>query len=174
MPETTKQTTAGFFPRLCAFVLDRLIVGLLLLPVRIPLWVSAFSGGEVYTRAVLFHYTLPQLIPALGCALYFVLFTILWDATPGKKAMGLRLVSADGSALRPLTLILRETVGRYLSGLLCIGYLLMLGDKENRTLHDRIFDTRVVYALRNQEKKPPLRILDISNKEKDWYKPYKV
>jgi len=45
-----------------------------------------------------------------------------------------------------VTVLCRETWGRYLSSLLCLGYILCAVDCERGALHDRICDTRVVYA----------------------------
>ena len=169
MRETTELNTAGFFPRLCAYGLDKLILGFALLFVRLPM---LFSGGA--ERAVFFRFTARDVVCAVLTAVYFVLFTLRKGATPGKLAMGLRVVNADGSACDLKTVLFRETVGRYLSGLLCIGYLIMLGDGEHRALHDRICDTRVVWKSPEEEKKEKLRILTTNDAERDWYRPYKI
>jgi uncharacterized RDD family membrane protein YckC len=79
---------------------------------------------------------------SLGYAIFFIR---KYDATPGKKALGLRLVRADGSKLSK-----GRIVGRYFaewisSMILMIGYLMASFDKEqHRALHDRIVDTRVI------------------------------
>ena len=167
MRETTELNTAGFFPRLCAYGLDRLILAAVLLFVRLPLLFR-----EDASRAVLFRYDLRQLVCAALSAAYFVFFTLRKGGTPGKLAMGLRVVNADGSKCGVTTILFRETVGRYLSGLLYIGYLLIPGDKEHRALHDRISDTRVVWKSREEEQ--TLRILTTNDAERDWYRPYRV
>ena len=44
-------------------------------------------------------------------------------------------------------MIFRETIGRYLSKIIIyIGYVMMLPDKEKRTLCDHLSDTRVIYS----------------------------
>lgn len=79
---------------------------------------------------------------SLGYAIFFIR---KYDATPGKKALGLRLVRADGSKLSK-----GRIVGRYFaewlsSMTLMIGYLMASFDKEQRrALHDRVVDTRVI------------------------------
>lgn len=168
MPAASERITAGFFPRFCSYLLDRLILGILLLFVRVPMWVAALAGSELYSRAVLFHYSLREVVCAAVICAWFVLFTARRGATPGKKAMGLRVVNADGSDVSWKTAFLRETVGRYLSGLLCIGYLLMLGDGEHRALHDRIFDTVVVWEERERKTSVPGRFLP-ADPEAGWY-----
>ncbi len=67
-------------------------------------------------------------------------------ATPGKLAVGLRVVRADGGSLS-----LKRSMGRSLAYLLnsmvplAIGFIMAGLDEEKRALHDRICDTRVVY-----------------------------
>jgi uncharacterized RDD family membrane protein YckC len=81
----------------------------------------------------------------LGTGLLFVWFFLSrYAATPGKMALGLKVVRADGSALGN-----GRIIGRYfaeiLSGLILgIGYIMAAFDAEKRTLHDRICDTRVI------------------------------
>jgi uncharacterized RDD family membrane protein YckC len=86
----------------------------------------------------------------LGLAIgliYAWFFLARYQATPGKMALGLKVVRADGSRLST-----GRIIGRYfaetLSGLiLCIGYIMAAFDEpECRTLHDRICDTRVIKA----------------------------
>lgn len=75
---------------------------------------------------------------------YECFFVRKYAATPGKMALGLKIVRSD---LSPLSM--GRIIGRYfaqmLSGLtLCIGYLIAAFDREKRTLHDYVCDTRVI------------------------------
>ena len=68
-----------------------------------------------------------------------------YQATPGKMACGLKVVTADGDKISA-----GRAVGRYfaemLSGMiLMIGYIMAAFDDEKRALHDRICNTRVVF-----------------------------
>lgn len=64
--------------------------------------------------------------------------------TPGKMAMNLRVVKADGSELSDIDAVIRA-VGYYISGMfLCIGYLWAFFDDRKRTWHDLIAGTLVV------------------------------
>jgi len=67
-------------------------------------------------------------------------------ATPGKLALGLKIVRTGGS---PISTGL--AFGRYLAHLLSgyllgIGYIMAAFDVEKRALYDRMCETRVVYA----------------------------
>ena len=56
-------------------------------------------------------------------------------------------MSADGGKLSLIDVIYRETVGKFLSGvILSIGFIMAGIDKEKRALHDMLCDTRVIYA----------------------------
>jgi uncharacterized RDD family membrane protein YckC len=84
-----------------------------------------------------------------GCAMlvaiaYEVFFIRKYDATPGKMALGLNLLRADGSKLS-----VGRIIGRYFAYLvscltLAIGFIIAGFDDEKRSLHDRMCDTRVI------------------------------
>ena len=76
--------------------------------------------------------------------LYGTLFIGAYGATPGKMALKLRVVNADGSKVS-----YGKACGRYfaeiLSSLTClIGYIMAGFDDQHRALHDRICETRVI------------------------------
>ena len=69
-----------------------------------------------------------------------------YAATPGKMAMGLEVVRADGSAVS-----LGRAIGRHfakmISGMvLGIGYLMVAFDAQKRGMHDMMCETRVLKA----------------------------
>ena len=163
---------APFFVRAAAYLLDRLILAAVLF---MPRLISAFRApGE----AVLFRYTWADIsFWAIGAA-YFVALTCLTGSTLGKKAMGLTVVNEAGERPDFLTVLWRETWARYLSSLLCIGYILCAAEPEKGTLHDRILGTRVVYApLRERRTAAPVRRSAFpapalpAGDNTDWYAP---
>ena len=75
---------------------------------------------------------------------YEIIFVRKFDATPGKMALGIKLLRPDGSKLS-----VGRIVGRYFANYLnvftlLIGYIILVFDDERRALHDRICDTRVI------------------------------
>lgn len=144
--------SAGFFPRAAAFLIDCLLVGLATSLVKI---ISFFV--ELATRVtppdILFRYDLVDIICYIITAAYFAIFTGLTGSTLGKKAMRLQVVRQDGGHLSFYDALYRETIGRYLSSILCIGYIVAACDPENRGFHDMLADTRVVYVLPRKEKR---------------------
>jgi uncharacterized RDD family membrane protein YckC len=141
---------AGFWRRFCAKFIDSIIVGAVNFVVGMVLGavlagaITGSDSGAAVAVGVLIQVFIQVLGIALGLA-YCIYFTRKNDATPGKKAMGLRLLRADGSKLSK-----GRITGRYFSEwisslTLLIGYLMVAFDKEQRrALHDRICDTRVI------------------------------
>ncbi len=130
---------AGFWIRLMANILDSLV---LLAVYRV---LTDLLGLD-WTRTFLgLNYS--ELIISLA---YFVILTVVYGQTLGKMALGIKVVSQDGSPNTWGAILLRETIGKFLSAiLLLIGYLMIAFDGRKRALHDRIAETYVVRV--NQE-----------------------
>jgi len=140
---------AGFWVRLAAYMLDSIIVFFALLAVRLVMsgFMAAVKGTPLGGN-ILFQYDLRDIVLYGAEALYFILCTYYTGTTLGKRAMNLRVIHAGGEEkLGLLTVIYRETVGRFLSGVIMgIGYFMIGIDKEKRGIHDILCDTRVIYA----------------------------
>ena len=141
---------AGFWVRLAAYVIDSIIVFFGLLFVRLFLsGIMSVLSDTWIGGNILFHYTLKDILLFGFQVLYFILCTYLTGTTLGKRAMNLRVVSADGQKLTILNVVYRETIGRFLCSLsVGIGYIIAGVDREKRGLHDILCDTRVIYAKR--------------------------
>lgn len=139
---------ATIWQRFLADFLDGLIlvVPLVLTSMFVGAAVPAMlTGGNTTGTASL-------LILQVGLQGFFIGASILYNGlligrfgyTPGKKALGLRVVLADGSPVS-----YGRAFGRagaeLLSGMACyIGYFIAIFDREKRSLHDHICNTRVV------------------------------
>lgn len=136
---------ASFWRRVAATLIDSLAVdaGAYVLGAEVgAIGFSAGAAGEG-VKAVAF------VLGVLFGLAYSVLFTGLLGQTPGKMAVGIKVVLADGRVPGIGRAFLREVVGKFLSGLvLCVGYLWMLWDPERRCWHDRLVGTRVVRVAR--------------------------
>ncbi len=126
----------GFWARFGAKVIDGIIMA-----------VAGFVGGlagSLVTSHPLTHAILQNMI-YLGLSIaYSTYFLGAFGATPGKMALGLRVVRPDGEKIgyaRALGRVLGEFVSSLILG---IGYLMAAFDGEKRALHDRICDTRVI------------------------------
>ena len=161
--DNTKQPYAGFGVRFAAYVIDLFILSILLLFIRVPVFfATVFNPASPLKYAVFFRFTPIDIILYLLTATYFVLLTYLTGSTLGKMLMNIKVVNVDGSKLTFINILLRETIGRYLSKLiLFIGYFMIGPDEEKRALHDRIYDTRVVYKF-----KIPVRVVEREPRKK--------
>ena len=75
---------------------------------------------------------------------YVIGFWIWKSATPGKMALGLKIIDEQGNNLTPVTAIIRY-LGYILSGIILgIGYLMIAFNKNKRGLHDMIAKTYVI------------------------------
>ena len=144
-------TYAGFWVRLAAYCLDSILVFLVLLVVRLFLsGIMSLLSGTPLGGNLIFQYDLKDIVLYVFQVLYFILCTWLTGTTLGKKAMNLRVVSAEnGGELKLLDVVYRETIGRFLCSLsVGIGYMVAGWDGQKRGFHDMLCDTRVIYAKR--------------------------
>ena len=75
---------------------------------------------------------------------YRTLFVGAFGATPGKMAMKIKIVNADGSKVSYAKALARSLAELVSLLTLLIGYIIAAFDSEKRTLHDRICGTRVI------------------------------
>jgi uncharacterized RDD family membrane protein YckC len=137
----------GFWRRFVARIVDGIITGVVGLLINLVIR-QLFGAGAVPQAGNLGVFWLmmgTQQVVAIAIGLsYEILFIRRFDATPGKLAMGLKLLRADGSKLT-----VGRIIGRYFANVvsaltLTIGYIIAAFDDEKRALHDRMCDTRVI------------------------------
>lgn len=175
--ESNQVEYAGFWVRLFAYLIDMVIIGIPLLLVRLILWLVTWGlDGTVLTKNLLFQYNLTDIVLYLLCSTYFVSCTYLTGTTVGKKLLNLKVVREDEEEkLELFTVIYRETIGRFLSGIVGnIGYILIGLDKEKRGFHDYLSDTRVIYAkkLKTYEIKHTMTLPEVVLSEAKTVEPY--
>jgi len=121
---------ASFWQRFGAAIIDAIVLSVLNV-----LLVFVFSS------------IVANLLSLVSGWLYYAIMESGADqATIGKKAVGLKVTNLNGERIS-----FGQATGRYfgkiLSGLiLLIGYLMMLWDDKNQTLHDKMANTLVVKA----------------------------
>ncbi|MCR6663693.1 MAG: RDD family protein [Luteimonas sp.] len=138
---------AGAIPRAYAWLLDLAIRGALLALVSIILRLLGAFGAGVYAIVLFF------VVWA-----YYVAFEALWDGqTPGKRALGLRVVAVNGAPIGWMASFVRNLLRTvdmlpfgYGAGLAC-----SLSDPWGRRLGDIVAGTVVVHASRERHATPP-------------------
>lgn len=143
---------AGFFVRLAAYILDCILVGLALLVIKIPYLIAWIINPDTFIgKPILFKFSAIDIILYLLSLVYFVLMTYFCGATLGKKALKIKVIKQNNEKLSLVDVIYRESIGRYLSGLIIfIGYILIAVDSKKRGLHDILCDTFVIYNFDNK------------------------
>ena len=141
---------AGFWIRFVAYFIDGLIVGFasvavqaILLP-TVGLTRLTGTPGVANTGAALALVGIAYIVGIALAATYEGLFVYKLGATPGKMALGLRVVRPDGGRVS-----LGRAIGRYFAKILSaiillIGFIMAGFDREKRGLHDILVDTRVI------------------------------
>ncbi len=135
---------SGPLRRLTAFAIDCVVM------LGLYMFLGLVLGLSIFAHPI-------SALPMIGfwfygglfvCAwLYFASFeSSEWQATVGKRLLGLKVVDLDGERVS----FLRATV-RYFSKLLSrlimmIGFLMVLWTKKKQALHDKIASTLIIYS----------------------------
>ena len=133
---------AGFWTRFWAYTIDIIVLyaisGIFIKPIfrafDIPIENPSFLFFTTYKATIL-----------IVLLLYFALMTKYLQQTVGKIIMGIKVVSRDDSQLSWNTIIFREVIGRFISKLLVIPYLLVAFTPKKEALHDIFADTFVIH-----------------------------
>jgi len=137
---TSERRYGGFWIRFLATLIDGIIlsiIGSLVGGNQVVNYQQAADG--MYSANVNF-FGWYSLIPIA----YVIGFWIWKSATPGKMALGLKIIDEQGNNLTPVTAIIRY-LGYILSGIILgIGYLMIAFTKNKRGLHDMIAKTYVI------------------------------
>jgi len=146
LPMAGEMRYVGFWYRFLAVIIDGIILWVIGLPVQLILGLGILGEGAVGSRpeTMMLANMLNMLIGTIIGICFDVFFIRKFDATPGKMAIGAKVVRSDGSKLS-----VGRIIGRYFSKLvsaiiLGIGYMMAGWDSEKRALHDHMCDTRVV------------------------------
>lgn len=146
---------AGFWIRLAAYLVDFLILGMLVSLVTLP-WADALEQiqkaafAELKSSApnlsVIEHFWIVFLAIKIPASfLYFVGFNGAWGATPGKLALGLKILTLEGTPLGYRRAFLRHCAEWVTCLTFGIGFLMVALSPEKRALHDLMARTRVVW-----------------------------
>ncbi|HEX4212366.1 MAG TPA: RDD family protein [Candidatus Dormibacteraeota bacterium] len=142
-PEVPDQLFAGFWLRLGALMVDlALLLVLLLLIWLVVLVIYLIGGGSGgltgYIAFVVIFWAL------LGCLYRLGLEACPWQATVGKRAMGICVTTGTGEPLSSMRALLRT--GAFVVACLPLGagLLLPLFTARRQALHDLLADTLVV------------------------------
>jgi uncharacterized RDD family membrane protein YckC len=152
-PDPSNGKKANVGARLFAQILDGL-VGIAIF-VMISAVACAVGGAGIQAGSALNSQNLAGAGAFAGIGTFFVaivgyviflLFFLARGKTPGKAILGIRVADKRNGSLPGIgRMLLRETVGKFVSGFLfCIGYLWAIFDRDAQAWHDKIAGTVVL------------------------------
>ena len=139
-----QQQYAGFWLRVVASLLDSVVVVILQVVCGFVLsasgsLVGGLGNGNGSMAVLIWLFT-----TVLGLA-YYIIFTGSCGQTLGKMALRIKVIHKDGGDLGYGRAALRETIGKFISGIILgIGYLMVAFDERKQGLHDRIASSYVI------------------------------
>lgn len=138
----TEYEYAGFWIRVGASLIDTVLIVLLTLPIMYALYGEAYFEDErLVTGPLDFFFT--WVLPAIVS----IVFWISRQATPGKMALGLRVVDANTGTTLSTGRAIGRYAGYYVSTLLLMmGFVWVAFDKRKQGIHDKLAGTVVVKA----------------------------
>jgi uncharacterized RDD family membrane protein YckC len=156
MASTTPITLryAGFWIRVGASLIDGVIFGVVFGFLAVLGLAGNFaqllrSGNPTTDEINAFiapFFAVFQLGSFLFTLAFYVFFWSKFGATPGKMALGLKVVTPQGGPIS-IGQAFGRFFGTYLSSIILgIGYLMVAWDDQKRALHDRLADTRVIHT----------------------------
>ena len=136
---------AGFWIRFLAYFIDTLLMTLVLLPLGVAAGVLIVATGADQNGSMLALEGMFRIVSIFIGWLYFgILESSPWQATLGKKMLGLRVTDLNGGRIS-----FGKATGRYfgkiVSGLiLFIGFVMVAFTEKKQGLHDQMAGTLVV------------------------------
>jgi len=126
-------TLAGPARRLAGYILDLILWGLVFFGASVSFGLGAATGSSTLSL-------LSLLVP-------LALLVYCWarSTSPGKWLLGMRVFRVSGRPVGFLGMLVRETIGKFLSGMiLSLGYLWILFDRDKQAWHDKLVGSVVV------------------------------
>jgi uncharacterized RDD family membrane protein YckC len=148
---------AGPMPRACAWAIDLALRAAILIALLIAVSALGELGMGIFLIAV---FLLEWIFPAV-CEIHFD------GATPGKKALGLRVVNDDGTPVDTAAAVIRNLLRAvdFLPLMYGVGLASMLLNREFKRLGDLVAQTVVVYR---DEARPAIAIPDAAPLAPAW------
>lgn len=130
----------GFWRRLCASLIDSILVLLITAPL-----LYAIYGDSLYTEQDMLRGPADFLLSYVFPAVASITFWIYKSATPGKMALGLKIIDADSGEKCSKGQLIGRYLGYYVSILIVgLGFIWVAFDRRKQGWHDKLAGTLVV------------------------------
>lgn len=146
-PSKSRTQYADFWIRLGAYLIDYLLLIAIsaVIGFLVGLMATLIDGVDGAERLLREHTAILQLVGVVTGAVYYGFFVSgPWQATPGKRLCGIRVVREDGGRIDFTTAVLRYFAYLLSALILFIGFLMIFWTDQRKALHDIICRTRVV------------------------------
>lgn len=139
---------ASFLHRFIAWIIDIIIVGIINSILTVISGAPFIFSDFTYNPATMAtQYALSSTVGLLVGIAYFVYFWGTTGQTPGKMALGIKVIGTDGSSPIGYPKAFVRYIGYIVSSIICmLGHLLIIVDEDNQALQDKIAQTYVVKA----------------------------
>lgn len=139
---------AGLVERFAANLIDNVI---LIIPIMLVQWILFSSDRPLPTQLVNFVFM------AIPVAYYWYFWTHRDGQTPGKFALGIRVIKVGGGQMSDVDAVIRA-IGYHVSAMVFgLGFIWAFFDKKNQTWHDKIART---YVVRTDDQRKTVTIDD--------------
>jgi len=138
--EDEKLEYVGFWPRVGASLIDTILLGIIIWPL-----LTAFYGDNYWTDDAFIKGPMDFLLSYILPAVAVIIFWIARQATPGKMAIGAKVVDAKTGNSPSVG----QLIGRYFSYYISIiivflGFLWVVFDARKQGWHDKLAGTVVI------------------------------
>jgi len=133
---------AGLVDRLAANLIDSF---LLILPLSIAALVISSPGHHLSMQLAQFA------LLAIPVAYHWYFWTRRDGQTPGKFALGIRVIKTDGGEMNDVDAVIRAIGYQVSSVLFGLGFIWALFDKNNQSWHDKMARTYVVRCSKRRK-----------------------
>jgi uncharacterized RDD family membrane protein YckC len=137
-PETTNENYASAGVKIKAFLTDAFM---LLMPIMYVVFYLVMDGREGFSE----HKLLGWSYILLPLVIVQTIFMVKTGQTPGYRAYNITLIDEHTKKKPSLFIILFRNLAAILSFFTILGWMLMFFRKDNKTLHDLLSATAVVY-----------------------------
>lgn len=128
---------AGFWIRLGAHLIDSALMLLAVIPLVVISRIGSFTESPIAISVA-------SVVIVVGCLAYISFYVWIGVKSPGKRALGLRILRPDGSLAVPARRFSRFLADWCLGPFAIISILMIALRKDKRGLHDLLLDTVVV------------------------------
>lgn len=165
-PYEERREYGGFWIRFAAYLIDGIIVGIPLGIISViiyMLFILPTGAFELYTEPTYYNQDISdeQALLFLGSYLGATAVTILlcwivaiayfaglhaskWQATVGKRLLGLKVTDLQGARISFWRALGRYLALSFLSGIFCVGFIIAAFTEKKQSLHDLIASTIVI------------------------------